>query len=69
MSLASEVAVLARVHWRTFRAKASQTARHSRLMSATIGLFLLGYLVAGYFMFRHGLEYLLKLPGVGYMIT
>ena len=38
-------------------------------MSATIGLFLLGYLVAGYFMFRHGLEYLLKLPGVGYMIT
>jgi len=38
-------------------------------MSATIGLFLVAYLIAGYFMFRQGLLYLLQLPGVGYMIT
>lgn len=69
MSLASEVALLARVHWRTFRAKASHSARHSRLMSLTIGLFLIAYLIAGYLMFRQGLNYLLKLPGVGFMIT
>lgn len=38
-------------------------------MSLTIGLFLAGYLVVGYFMFWKGLDYLLKLPGVGFMIT
>jgi ABC-2 type transport system permease protein len=69
MSLASEVAILARVHWRTFRAKASHTARHSRLLSATIGLFLVGYLVVGYLLFCQGLRYLTGLPGVGYMLT
>ncbi len=69
MSLASEVALLARVHWRTFRARASQSAKHSRLMTATIAIFLIAYLIAGYLMFRQGLSYLLKLPGVGFMIT
>jgi ABC-2 type transport system permease protein len=38
-------------------------------MSLTIGLFLIAYLIAGFLMFRQGLSYLLKLPGVGLMIT
>lgn len=69
MTLASEVAVLARVHWRTFRAKAAHTARHSRLLSGTIALFLAGYLVVGYILFCHGLRFLNGLPGVGFMLT
>lgn len=69
MSLAAEVAVLARVHWRTFRAKARQTARHSRLLTATILLFLIGYLGVGYWMFCRGLTYVMNLPGVGLMLT
>lgn len=69
MSLASEVAVLARVHWRTFRAKASHTAKHSRLLSGTIAIFLLAYLIIGYFLFCQGLRYLTTLPGVGFMLT
>ena len=36
MTLAAEISVLARVHWRTFRAKARQTAQHSRLLALTI---------------------------------
>jgi ABC-2 type transport system permease protein len=69
MSLAAEVAVLARVHWRTFRAKARHTARHSRLLTGTILLFLAGYLVVGYWMFCRGLEYMTSLPGVGLLLT
>ncbi len=69
MPLASEIAVLARVHWRTFRAKARQTAKHSRLLTGTILLFLLGYLVVGYLMFCHGLKYMTDLPGIGLMLT
>ena len=69
MTLASEIAVLARVHWRTFRAKAGQTARHSRLLTGTIVLFLAGYLVVGYIMFCYGLTFLNGLPGVGFVLT
>ncbi len=69
MSIASEVAVLARVHWKTFRAKARQTARTSRLLTGTILLFLIGYLVVGYFMFCKGLEYMTSLPGIGLMLA
>ncbi|HWB04341.1 MAG TPA: hypothetical protein VG796_15030 [Verrucomicrobiales bacterium] len=69
MTLAAEIAVLARVHWRSFRAKAWQTAQHSRLLSATIILFLAGYLVAGYWMFSRGLDYIISVPGIGLMLT
>src|SRR5687767_4223404 len=69
MTLAAEIAVLARVHWRSFRAKARQTARHSRLLTGTVMLFLAGYLVIGYWMFSMGLEFMMKLPGVGLMLT
>lgn len=69
MTLAAEIAVLARVHWRTFRAKARQTAKHSRLLTGTVLLFLLGYLVVGYWLFCKGLDYMTSLPGVGLMLT
>jgi ABC-2 type transport system permease protein len=69
MTLASEIAVLGRVHWRSFRAKARHTASKARLLSGTILFFLLGYLVAGYFMFCRGLEYMMSMPGVGHLLT
>ncbi len=69
MTLAAEIAVLARVHWRSFRAKARHTAVNSRLLSATILLFLAGYMIAGYWMFTRGLEYVMSMPGIGLMLT
>jgi ABC-2 type transport system permease protein len=69
MTLASEIAVLARVHWRSFRAKARHTASKARLLSTTILLFLAGYLIAGYFMFCRGLEYMMSMPGVGHLLA
>lgn len=69
MTLAAEINVLARVHWRTFRARARHTARHSRLLSGTILLFLVAYLIAGYLMFCRGLEYMTALPGIGRLLT
>lgn len=69
MTLSAEIATLARVHWRTFRAQARQTAKHSRLLSSTILLFLAGYLVIGYWMFCIGLEYMTSLPGMGLLLA
>ena len=69
MSLASEVAILARVHWRTFRAKTANTIRNSRLLFLTVGMFLVAYLVVGYFLFCHGLRFLNALPGMGFLLT
>lgn len=69
MTLAAEIAVLARVHWRSFRAKARQTATRSRLLASVILLFLAGYLIIGYWMFCTGLEYMTTLPGVGMLLA
>ena len=69
MNLAAEIVSLSRVHWRAFRARTLQTMRRSRLMSATIVFFLIGYLVAGYFMFCRGLDYMITIPGIGLLLT
>ena len=68
VTLASQVNLLRRVHTRAFFAKASGTLRHSKLMCLTIGLFLVAYLVVGYFMFRMGLDYVSSVPGVGLLL-
>lgn len=69
MNLAREIAVLARVHWRIFTARTVQSVQRSRLMAGTITLFLAAYLVAGYFLFCRGLNYMVTLPGVGLLLT
>lgn len=69
MNLAREIAVLARVHWKIFTARTVQSVQRSRLMAGTITLFLAAYLVAGYFLFCRGLNYMVTLPGVGFLLT
>ncbi len=44
------------------RVKAVTTARHSRLMTATIVAFLLSYVIAAYWLFSEGLRYVGSLP-------
>lgn len=69
MPLASEISALARVHWKSFTAQARRTATKSRLLASTILFFLAGYLIAGYYMFSHGLAYMTTLPGVGHLLA
>ena len=68
MTFASQVNLLRRVHTRAFVSKTKGTLRNSKLMCLTIGLFLIGYLVVGYFMFHRGLEYVAGVPGVGLLL-
>ena len=69
MTLSAEIAALGRVHWRAFRARTVASVRESRLMAVTIAVFLTGYLVAAYFMFCRGLDYMITIPGIGLLLT
>lgn len=51
MSTLSQWLLLFRVHWQMLRVKATDAAVHSRLMSGTIATFLIGYMVAAYWLF------------------
>jgi ABC-2 type transport system permease protein len=68
VTLASQINLLRRVHTRAFMARTQGTLRNSKLMCLTIGLFLLAYLVVGYFMFQFGLAYVAGVPGVGLLL-
>lgn len=68
MTLFEQVQCLQKVHARTFLARALWNVRHSRLMSATIVLFLLSYLLVGYWLFRKGMGYVYSMPGVGQVL-
>ena len=48
MSTYSQWLILFRVHLRMLRVKTAVAVRRSRLMSATIASFLIGYMVAAY---------------------
>jgi ABC-2 type transport system permease protein len=69
MSTGSQWLLLLRVHWRMLRVKAVTTARHSRLMTATIVAFLLSYIVAAYWLFSEGLRYVGSLPAAGSLLS
>lgn len=69
MSTGSQWLLLLRVHWRMLRVKATASARHSRLMTATILTFLLSYLVAAYWLFSEGLRYVGSLPAAGSLLS
>ena len=47
----------------------SGAVKRSRLMSATLLCFLIGYSVAAYGLFHQGLGYVAKLPGAGHLLT
>lgn len=68
MSTLSQWLLLLRVHWRMLRVKATDAAVHSRLMSATIASFLIGYMVAAYWLFSEGLRYVASLPAAGALL-
>jgi ABC-2 type transport system permease protein len=64
----SQWLLLLRVHWKMLRVKAVTTARHSRLMAATIVAFLLSYVIAAYWLFSEGLRYVGSLPAAGSLL-
>ncbi len=65
MSTFSQWLLLLRVHWRMMRAKTAAAAGRSRLMTAMVACFLLGYMLAAYWLFREGLGYVAAIPGAG----
>lgn len=69
MSTADQFLLLFRVHARMFGTKARLAATRSRLMTATIGGFLIAYTVAAYWLFSEGLAYVARLPGAGSLLS
>jgi len=69
MSTAAQWFLLFRVHLKMLRVRTLVAARRSRLMTATILTFLLGYLVVSYWLFREGLEYVSRLPAAGSLLS
>lgn len=68
MSTFSQWLLLLRVHWRMLRVKAADAAVRSRLMTATIATFLIGYMGAAYWLFSEGLRYIAALPAAGALL-
>ncbi|MDA7920784.1 hypothetical protein N9B73_03415 [Verrucomicrobiales bacterium] len=69
MSTFSQWLILLRVNIRMMRVKALVAAKRSRLMTGTIVTFLIGYMVAAYWLFSEGLEYVGKLPAAGSLLS
>ncbi len=69
MTLVAEISSLSRAHWRAFLARLRHLFLHSRLLTGTICLFLVGYLFAGYYVFSSGLRYFASIPGVGRLLA
>lgn len=69
MTAATAVALLGRAHWRMLRHKMRTGLRENRLLSATVALFLVIYSVAAYLLVARGLEFIVKLPLVGPLLT
>jgi len=51
------------------RVKTTVAAGRSRLMTITIAGFLIGYMIAAYWLFREGLEYVGSLPAAGALLS
>ncbi len=68
MSTLSQWLLLFRVHVRMMRTRTAAAAGRSRLMTATIAVFLLGYMAAAYWLFREGLGYVAAIPAAGALL-
>ncbi len=69
MSTLSQWLLLLRIHWRMLRVKAVVAAAQSRLMTTTVASFLIGYLIAAYWLFSEGLRYVASLPAAGALLS
>ncbi len=69
MSEFEQFRLLCKVHLRILRHRFVAHVCRSRLMSATIGLFLILYSVTAYLIFSHGLAYISRLPAAGDLLT
>ncbi len=63
-----DLRVLAKANALSMRSKAGRNFTESRLLSYTLIIFLIVYQFVAYFIFRFGLEYLYRVPGIGLML-
>jgi ABC-2 type transport system permease protein len=64
-----QIRILARVQRQMLTARLGDSFRKSKLMAVTLTGFMIGYLVIGYLLFSHGLNFVTQLPGVGYLMV
>lgn len=69
MSEYQQFRLLCRVHLRILRHRFIGHLLRSRLMSATVGLFLVAYSTAAYMIFSRGLGYIARLPAAGDLLA
>ncbi len=69
MTSGSQLLLLIRVHLLMQRARFKEALVHSRLMVATIGIFLLCYFGLAYWLFAEGLRFVSNLPAAGFLLT
>lgn len=69
MTVASATALLARAHGRMLRHKLRFGMRQNKLLSLTVGGFLVLYALAAYFLVARGLDFIVKLPLIGGLLT
>lgn len=61
--------LLVRVNLRQMWRRLLSVREQSRLLTAVIGLFIVGYLCLSFWLFKYGLNYALKFPGLGTVLT
>lgn len=69
MTAASATALLARTHGRMLRHKLRFGLRENKLLSLTVASFLVLYGLAAYFLVARGLDFIVKLPLIGALLT
>ncbi len=69
MTVAHATSLLASAHWRMLLHKLRFGLRENRLLSVTVGSFLVLYGLAAYFLVLRGLEFVAKLPLIGPLLT
>ena len=69
MSTFSQWFLLFKIHTQIFLRKATIVARRSRLMTGTIIAFLITYVIASFWLFSQGLDYVSKLPAAGSLLS
>jgi len=61
--------LLVRVNLRQMWRRLLSVRQQSRLLTGVIGLFIVGYLCLSFWLFKYGLSYALKFPGLGTVLT
>jgi ABC-2 type transport system permease protein len=69
MTVARATTLLASAHWRMLVHKARFGLRENRLLSLTVGTFLVLYGFGAYFLVARGLDFIAKLPLIGPLLT